>query len=50
VLLGLAKEFSAISAQSSATKGEHYAFDNKEKNIFIWNTYVHIQRQKVGKY
>ncbi len=34
VLLGLVKEFSASSAQSSATKGEHYAFDNAEKKRF----------------
>jgi hypothetical protein len=40
VLLGLAKEFSASSAQSSGHKGEHSAFDNKEKNILIWNMFI----------
>ncbi len=44
VLLGLAKEFSASSAQTSATTGEHYAFDNKGKNFYV--EYGHLSKVK----
>ncbi len=41
VLLGLAKEFSASSAQSSATKGNiMHLIIRREKRVLIWKMFI----------
>ncbi len=41
VLLGLAKEFSAGSAQSLATKGNiMHLIIRREKRVLIWNMFI----------
>jgi hypothetical protein len=40
VLLGLAKEFSASSAQSLATKGKLHVIISLKKQILVWNLFI----------